>query len=106
VTKFDAAGFEWDGANREHCRKHGVSVAEIEDLFTSSVLAIRADAAHSALEQRYLAVGRTASGRAIFLAFTIRERADRRLIRPISARYMHRKEIEAYEEANPSSGDR
>ena len=34
----------------------------------------------------------------MFVAFTIRERGGRRLVRPVSARYMHRKEIEGYEE--------
>ena len=27
------AGFDWDDGNREKCRKHGVSLAEIEALF-------------------------------------------------------------------------
>jgi len=42
-------------------------------------------------------VGRDSHGRAMFVAFTMREQTDRLLIRPISARYMHRKEIENYE---------
>lgn len=33
----------------------------------------------------------------MFLVFTIRERHGERFIRPISARYMHQKEIEHYE---------
>jgi uncharacterized protein len=33
----------------------------------------------------------------MFVAFTIRMRGTERLIRPISARYMHAKEIRAYE---------
>lgn len=32
------------------------------------------------------------------MVFTLRERADALLIRPISARYMHQKEIRHYEE--------
>lgn len=39
-----------------------------------------------------------ADGRHIFVVFTLRDRGADRLIRPISARYMHRKEIEHYEE--------
>jgi uncharacterized DUF497 family protein len=91
------AGFDWDEGNREKCAKHGVSIEEIEDLFIRSVT-IRADLAHSHAERRQRAVGRTASGRYVFLVFTIRERDGKRLLRPISARFMHRKEIRRYEE--------
>ncbi len=44
------------------------------------------------------AIGQTAAGRHLFLAFTIRQQDMRRLIRPISARYMHAKEVEHYEQ--------
>jgi uncharacterized protein len=37
----------------------------------------------------------------VFIVFTIRRKGDELLIRPISARYMHQKEIEAYEKENP-----
>ena len=33
--------------------------------------------------------------------FTLRRKGDRQLVRPISARYMHKKEVESYEEENP-----
>jgi hypothetical protein len=29
-------GFQWDDGNREKCRRHGVSLAEIESLFGGS----------------------------------------------------------------------
>ena len=96
----DIAGFEWDGGNREKCRKHGVAIAEIEALFLAP-LAIRDDAPHSASERRFVAVGKNEAGRSIFLVFTQRERGGRTYIRPISARYMHRKEVAHYEEENP-----
>lgn len=95
------AGFDWDDGNLEKCRKHGVSLAEIEQVIQDSALAVRPDPAHSRNEDRFLAVGRTAAKRAIFLVFTVRERNGARLIQPISARYMHRKEVEAFEKANP-----
>jgi uncharacterized protein len=44
-----------------------------------------------------IAVGRTLAGRALFVAFTFRMKGEAVFIRPVSARYMHRKEIEAYE---------
>jgi uncharacterized protein len=46
-------------------------------------------------------VGQTGNGRRVFLVFTLRGKGDKQLIRPISARYMHKKEIESYEEENP-----
>lgn len=96
----DIAGFDWDAGNRAKCQKHGVSVAEIEGLFSRSLLIIP-DASHSRGEERLRAIGKTARGRSVFLVFTIRELAGKRLIRPVSARYMHRKEIKHYEEENP-----
>jgi hypothetical protein len=47
------------------------------------------------------AIGRTDDGRGVFIIFTLRGKGHDLLIRPISARYMHKKEIEAYEEENP-----
>lgn len=52
-------------------------------------------------ERRFRAIGRLGDERAVFVVFTIRERGGRRYIRPISARFMHREEIERYEEENP-----
>jgi hypothetical protein len=95
-----ANGFDSDRGNRAKCEKHGLSVAAIEDLFTRP-LAILPDAAHSQREKRLRAMGRTEKGRGVFIVFTLRRRGDEVLIRPISARYMHRKEIEVYEKENP-----
>ena len=92
----NVSDFEWDGGNLAHCAAHGVSRVEIEALLRASP-AIAPDLAHSDAEDRFLAVGRTLCGRALFVAFTFRVKAGKRLIRPISARYMHRKEAEAYE---------
>jgi uncharacterized protein len=47
-------GFDWDHGNRDKCRKHGVSIAEIESLFDGTVF-VGPDAAHSASEQRFRA---------------------------------------------------
>jgi uncharacterized DUF497 family protein len=90
-------GFEWDEANREKCRKHGVSIAEIEALFRRP-LAVFPDPAHSRGETRFKAIGTTDKGRGVLIVFTLRRRGDDTLLRPISARYMHRKEVKYYEE--------
>ena len=93
-------GFDWDKGNRLKCRKHGVSLEEIETLFERPAL-VGPDGAHSAVERRYRVLGRTAAGRFMFLIFTWRERDGLRLIRPISARYMHAKEVAQYGQKIP-----
>ncbi|MGA3104378.1 MAG: BrnT family toxin [Terriglobales bacterium] len=95
-----ANGFDWDRGNRAKCEKHGLTVAIIEDLFARP-LAILPDAAHSRGETRFRAIGRTDKGRGIFIVFTFRRKDEELLIRPISARYMHKKEIDAFEKENP-----
>lgn len=94
----DAAidGFDWDSGNLQKCQKHGLSVAEIE-AFLLSDPRTAPDLKHSDREDRLMAVGRDSRGRAVFVVFTIRIRGGRRLIRPLTARYMHRAEIEGYE---------
>ena len=89
------SGFDWDNANRTKCQKHGVTVAAIERLFQRG-LVILPDVGHSQKELRLRAIGRTEQDRAVFVVFTMRRRAGERLIRPISARYMHKKEAEHY----------
>lgn len=90
------SGFDWDRANRTKCRKHGVSLETIESIFSRG-LTIFPDAAHSLAEQRFRGIGYNEHGRALFTVFTIRRRPGEILIRPISARFMHKKEIDHYE---------
>ncbi len=59
------------------------------------------DTAHWLTETRFRAIGKTPSGRHVFLVFTMREKEGKDYIRPISARYMHKTEIEHYEKENP-----
>jgi uncharacterized protein len=99
------SGFDWDSGNREKCQKHGVTIGEIEALF-SETLAVQPDPMHSGVEERFQAIGRGILNRYIFLVFTIRERRRKQYIRVISARYMHRKEIRRYEKDHSSAGER
>jgi uncharacterized protein len=92
------SGFDWDDGNRAKCQKHGVSSAEIEALFVSGPR-VAPDWEHSQEEDRLIAVGKTGFGRAVFVGFTLRTKSGRRLIRPVTARYMHAKEVAAYEQA-------
>ena len=89
-------GFDWDEGNAGKCTKHRVSIAEIERLFQGEAL-VGPDPAHSSVEQRFRAVGVTAEGRDIFVVFAMRRRGRLLLVRPISARYMHKKETLAHE---------
>jgi uncharacterized protein len=94
--RFD--GFDWDEGNTEKCQKHGVSLGDIETLFQNDDLHIAPDIAHSDFEKRFRAVGRARSDRMLFLIFTFRKRETTTLIRVISARFMHKREAEEYEE--------
>jgi uncharacterized DUF497 family protein len=94
------SGFDWDRGNRTKCQKHGISIEAIENAFGQAV-AILPDATHSGREPRYRAIGRTSEGRVVFIVFTLRQRGTAVLLRPISARFMHAKEVRTYEKENP-----
>ncbi len=94
------ADFDWDEGNRGKCQRHGVSIDEIESVFSGPIV-ILPDLVHSGAEERKRAIGRSRAGRHVFVAFTIREKGGASLIRPISARYMHRKEVRTFEKENP-----
>ena len=89
----ECTGFEWDEGNQgKNWEKHEVTDAECEEIFFNDPLIAGADPAHSKGERRYYALGRTDTGRALFVAFAIRKR----LIRVISARDMTRAELRKY----------
>ena len=86
-------GFEWDDGNdTKNWDKHEVAQYECEQVFFNQPLIVENDYAHSETETRYYALGRTNSGRLLFVAFTIRKEN----IRVISARAMTRSERRAY----------
>lgn len=87
-------GFDWDNGNWIKCAKHGVSHEDIETVITRARFVIDDP---SEREKRFRTVGKTANGRYVFVVFTIRPLNDGNYCRPISARYMHQKEIESYE---------
>ena len=76
-----------------------MSQEEIESLFFGP-LSVRPDVLHSVAEERFQAIGKGLRDRFIFLVFTLGERNGQTYVRPISARSMHRREIEGYEEAD------
>tara|TARA_R110000744_G_scaffold257211_1_gene372643 strand:+ start:926 stop:1396 length:471 start_codon:yes stop_codon:yes gene_type:complete len=75
--------------------KHGLLKMEIESIFRN-VPAVHPDPFQG--EERLRAIGRNEDGRYIFAVFTLRQTKAGILIRPLSARYMHKKEIVSYEQ--------
>lgn len=95
--RFD--GFDWDEGNREKCQKHGVSIAEIEEVLSSIRFVIDDP---STIEKRYRTFGKASTGRHVFVVFALRGTK----LRPLSVRYMHQKEVRAYEEGMAGLKDR
>ena len=90
-------GFDWDDSNaRKSFEKHDVSQPESEQIFFNEPLLVVGDDKHSQAETRYHALGITDSGRLLHVTFT--RRSKNTLIRVISARDMHRKERNIYEQ--------
>lgn len=87
--------FQWDGGNsRKIWLKHRVTAEEAEQLFFDLDRQSWKDAPHSGQELRYVLLGKTKTGRVLFVVFTIRK--DR--ARVISARDANRKERRMYHE--------
>jgi uncharacterized DUF497 family protein len=91
-------GFDWDDGNARKNEKHGVTMAEAEQLFFNVPLLLLDDASHSQKEPRLHALGKTDEERTLHITFTLRQSGQ--LIRVISARDMHRKERAIYEQAD------
>lgn len=67
-------------------------------MLTHTETLIRPDPKNPEREPRFLAIGRTQQGRYTFVVFTPRQDAAVARLRPISARYMHKREIRKYEQ--------
>jgi uncharacterized DUF497 family protein len=94
----DITGFEWDAGNERKNEKHGVTMAEAEQVFFNEPLLLLPDQLHSQQEVRLHALGVTDDGRRLHITCTLRRSGQ--TIRVISARDMHRKERAAYEQAS------
>ena len=94
LTKISS--FDWDEGNTRKNEKHGVSMAEAEQIFFNEPLLLLADIKHSQGELRFHALGKTDEGRSLHITFTLRNAGKK--IRVISARDMHKKERTIYEQ--------
>jgi uncharacterized DUF497 family protein len=92
------ASFGWDEGNARKNEKHGVSMAETEQVFFNTPLLVLEYIKHSRKELRIHALGKTDKVRMLHITFTLRGAGEK--IRVISARDMHRKERAIYEKAN------
>ncbi|MGH8137886.1 MAG: BrnT family toxin [Steroidobacteraceae bacterium] len=90
-------GFDWDDGNSRKNDRHGVSMAEAEQVFFNTPVLMLPDPAHGQSEPRYHALGKTIDGRRLHVTFTLR--GGGKLIRVISARDINRKERAIYEQA-------
>lgn len=90
-------GFDWDDGNANKIiDKHNVLPSEAEQAFFNEPLLLLEDFKHSQDEARYHALGITDDRRLLHVTFTLRAQGS--LIRVISARDMHRKERNIYDQ--------
>jgi len=90
----DCIGFDWNEYNiYKNLEKHKVSPVESEQIFFNKPFLLASDVKHSQEENRYFSLGRTDSGRKLFVVFIIRKNK----IRIISSRDMSKKEKKEYE---------
>lgn len=93
-VKTDQVEFEWDEGNlNKNRRKHKVTPEEAESVFVDNDSLVVPDMSHSSIEKRFILVGKSSKYRNLFVSFTLRK--DK--VRIISARRMHRKEVEKYD---------
>lgn len=93
----DPLHFQWDAGNdRKNEEKHAVSMQECEEVFFEEEKLMSHDLKHSHSESRHVLLGRTQSGRLLFIVFTIR---NYHFIRVISARDVNKREKLLYEKA-------
>lgn len=88
--------FEWSTAKaRANLKKHGVSFEEAQSVFYDEYAKQFFDEDHSHKEERFIMLGMSINSRVLVVCHC--ERADRDIVRIISARKATRKERAFYE---------
>jgi len=82
--------FQWDGKNKAHIARHGITTREVEELFSRDPILELDEPVNG--EERFVAYGLTVKGRLLTICFTER----RNLIRPITGWDMTRQERKDY----------
>lgn len=94
TVRSDILEFEWDSGNVDKSyQKHGIEQKQIEEVFIYENQIILPDVKHSEKEERKIIVGQTHDRTFLFVVFTMRKTK----IRVVSARKMHKEEVERYE---------
>ncbi len=89
--------FEWDPRKAQsNAEKHGVSFDEAVTVFLDTNALDGPDLSHSAVEARFLRLGKSIDGRILMIAYTLRGSNHGETIRIISARQASRRERTAY----------
>jgi len=89
--------FEWDPRKAEaNAVKHGVTFDNAVTVFLDPDALDGPDLQHSSTESRFRRLGRSADGRVLIVAYTVRRSDDAETIRIISARRASRRERAAY----------
>lgn len=100
TTKSGVVEFEWDKWNIDKSYiKHGIEPKQTEEIFVYEDAIVLPDVKHSQKEKRQIIVGKTLDKTYLFVVFTMRGKK----IRIISARKMHREEVEKYEKIKKNS---
>lgn len=88
--------FEWDkGNSNKNLKSHGISDQVAEEPFLDKHKVQKTDEKHSAIEGRFILLGKTRQGDVLYVVYTFR----RNKIRIISARKTNGKERLLYEKA-------
>ena len=89
--------FEWDGRKaKANVAKHGVSFEEAATVFADPLSLTIPDPDHSQVEERFIILGKSHTGKLLVVVHT--ERGDN--LRIISARRASRRERKNHEEGN------
>ena len=89
--------FEWDPRKAEaNAAKHGVTFDNAVTVFLDLDALDGPDLQHSSTESRFRRLGRSADGRVLIVAYTLRRSDDAETIRIISARRASSRERTAY----------
>ena len=70
-------GFDWDEGNARKNEKHGVTMAEAEQVFFNAPLLVLENSKHSNQQPRFHALGKTDDSRLLHITFTVRHNRER-----------------------------
>ena len=100
MMELRVSGFDWDEGNRGKCEKHGVAIAEIEALFVRAPHCVCPETFDNPGSLHRRGKGKYAPASVCGVHDTHKGQPPPHP--PGDARYMHAKEVAAYEEEGPA----